>query len=198
MICINVMSKSIQRTLNKRRSTAAWIANNRDKVRANDQARYKRDKVKRDALNRKWAVNNPDKIADINKKALAKWRKNNLERVRKNDREGAAKRYAANPEKYRAKTRAWQKANPEKVYKMRHDGTYGDGAHEHFQQQVMEQGNCCAVCKEAFTSSPHLDHNHETEQWRGALCCRCNVGLGNFRENQAFLQAAVEYLQAWS
>ena len=127
-----------------------------------------------------------------------RWRKNNPERARALDNARAAKKYAANPEKGRAKTQAWQKANPEKVRKMRHDGMYGKGAHDHMQQQVLEQGNCCAVCKEALTSSPHLDHNHETKQWRGALCGRCNVGLGNFRENQAFLQAAVEYLQAWS
>jgi hypothetical protein len=39
-----------------------------------------------------------------------------------------------------------------------------------------------------------VDHNHETLKVRGLLCWRCNSGLGFFKDNQAHLAMAIEYL----
>lgn len=39
-----------------------------------------------------------------------------------------------------------------------------------------------------------LDHNHETNSYRGWLCHKCNRGLGSFNDNTETLQRAIKYL----
>ena len=38
------------------------------------------------------------------------------------------------------------------------------------------------------------DHNHETEQFRGWLCHKCNLGLGNLGDDSTRCLRAAEYL----
>jgi hypothetical protein len=38
------------------------------------------------------------------------------------------------------------------------------------------------------------DHNHETEQFRGWLCHKCNLGLGNLGDDAERCKRAAEYL----
>ena len=39
------------------------------------------------------------------------------------------------------------------------------------------------------------DHNHDTNTFRGWICHKCNLGLGNFNDVIKSLQNAVKYLQ---
>lgn len=61
------------------------------------------------------------------------------------------------------------------------------------------QGECCAICRQRSGDSrgsrPHVDHCHETGKVRGILCNLCNSGLGQFRDDIALMQRAIEYLQ---
>ena len=148
MITINVMTKELQRTLNKRRTTSIWVKNNPDRVRANDRARYKRDKSKRDKLNVKWAKNNPEKIRSIVRKAARKWRKANLDVVRESDRILKRRLYSLNPERYRAESSARQKAHPEyrkirvanrRARKLKAGGSFTS-------QEFRALGNICLCC----------------------------------------------------
>ncbi len=50
----------------------------------------------------------------------------------------------------------------------------------------------CVICGE---SAEVIDHDHVTGRIRGALCQRCNMGLGHFRDNPLLLQQAALYLQ---
>ena len=40
-----------------------------------------------------------------------------------------------------------------------------------------------------------LDHNHETNKFRGWLCHNCNMGIGAFKDNIEVLYKAIEYLK---
>lgn len=55
-------------------------------------------------------------------------------------------------------------------------------------------GRCEICCERA--DPPQLDHDHTTGKVRGLLCRRCNVSLGNFRDDPRILYAAVRYLEA--
>lgn len=40
-----------------------------------------------------------------------------------------------------------------------------------------------------------VDHNHDTGHNRGVLCDRCNLTLGNMRDDPALLRRAAEYVE---
>ena len=64
------------------------------------------------------------------------------------------------------------------------------------------QNGCCAICKKPETVKKlgrlmklSVDHDHETNQIRGLLCCTCNRGLGMFKDSAETLLSAVHYLK---
>lgn len=61
-------------------------------------------------------------------------------------------------------------------------------------RMILAQAGRCAICKDEFIETPHIDHCHETLRVRGLLCDPCNVGLGFFRDDPMRLQGAVVYL----
>lgn len=65
---------------------------------------------------------------------------------------------------------------------------------EIFQELLKIQGGKCAICRDEFTRTPSVDHDHDTGRIRGLLCSPCNTGLGLFKESYARLVSAVEYL----
>jgi hypothetical protein len=69
---------------------------------------------------------------------------------------------------------------------------YGVTAQE-VQVLIAAQGGRCAICREA--PAEHVDHDHETGRVRGVLCFNCNGGLGQFRDRQDVMAAAIAYLQ---
>ena len=59
-----------------------------------------------------------------------------------------------------------------------------------------EQEKCCAICKkEIMISDSAIDHNHETMDFRGILCKKCNRALGMFMDSEKILKNAILYLQ---
>jgi len=62
-----------------------------------------------------------------------------------------------------------------------------------------QQGGRCAICgapeEEAPKKRLHVDHCHTSNRIRGLLCSRCNVGLGQFKDDPGRLLAAIEYLK---
>lgn len=53
----------------------------------------------------------------------------------------------------------------------------------------------CECCGEVPTSRWCMDHDHETEAFRGWICERCNIGLGKFGDNIEGLMKAISYLR---
>jgi hypothetical protein len=122
----------------------------------------------------------------------------------------AKRRYAADPEKVKARVRAWQQANRDRYlvrqreYKRARPAqeragylrrTFGISSDE-YDAMLESQGGVCAICGRPPRkgSSLHVDHDHETGCVRGLLCFRCNGGLGQFAESPERLVEAAEYL----
>ena len=70
-----------------------------------------------------------------------------------------------------------------------------------FQTMSVAQGGKCQICGKVPSgklahSRLNVDHNHKTGQIRGLLCNRCNVALGQFRDDPALLRCAANYLES--
>lgn len=64
------------------------------------------------------------------------------------------------------------------------------------------QDNKCAICKNLETRTHNgkvrnlsVDHCHKTGKVRGLLCCRCNITIGRFEDDEDLLEKASEYLK---
>lgn len=69
---------------------------------------------------------------------------------------------------------------------------------EDYENLLHEQNSACAICginAEEIGRKLIIDHNHDTLQVRGLLCWRCNSGIGFFRDEQALLAMAINYLR---
>ena len=66
---------------------------------------------------------------------------------------------------------------------------------DEYNRMLSSQNGVCKICKEPpKVKKLHVDHCHTTNKVRGLLCHRCNIGLGNFRDNPMFLSEAISYL----
>jgi hypothetical protein len=76
---------------------------------------------------------------------------------------------------------------------------------EWVEQKLIEQDYRCAVCREPFTKTPHIDHDHRCcpgktscgKCVRGLLCEGHNLGLGKFNDDPRLLLNAVAYLEEY-
>jgi hypothetical protein len=135
---------------------------------------------------------------------------------RETNREYMARARAKDPEKFRARDRAWIKSPRGQASKMRRRGKakstksktssldsalrlkYGVGI-EWLWLMLSIQKNLCAICGQPETH-PHytrlsVDHNHKTGNVRALLCNGCNRLLGYARESPEILRKAALYLE---
>lgn len=97
------------------------------------------------------------------------------------------------------KNKKWMKNNPEKakIMKLRERCTRNGQKHraDEIIELILTQTHCaiCGIERKA-EGSLHIDHDHATGEFRGLICQGCNQGLGNFRDNEENLQAAIKYL----
>jgi hypothetical protein len=68
-------------------------------------------------------------------------------------------------------------------------------SHDKFLDLVNEQDGRCAICKQRKRLVQ--DHNHTTDERRGALCNNCNRFLGLAFENIDILRSAIKYLRRY-
>ena len=66
-------------------------------------------------------------------------------------------------------------------------------------QVFLASDNKCCICgcghEDSARGTLVMDHCHSDGHIRGALCHRCNTGLGQFRDSTALLVAAARYLE---
>jgi hypothetical protein len=58
----------------------------------------------------------------------------------------------------------------------------------------VRQRGACAICREQFVVTPHVDHHHLIGDVRGLLCRPCNKGIGRFEDNPERVAAAKAYV----
>jgi hypothetical protein len=56
-----------------------------------------------------------------------------------------------------------------------------------------QRGNRCALC--GGPDPGHVDHEHASGRVRALLCERCNLGLGQFKDDPDVLRAAADYVE---
>lgn len=117
----------------------------------------------------------------------------------------------------KAYQRRWNAANPS-VVKRNNDKRLSDPARnrryknnmrswrlnlygltpERFEELSSNQGGLCPICCQPPENWAdrgfNVDHDHETNEVRGLLCGRCNLGLGYFKDDASRLARAIEYL----
>jgi len=124
------------------------------------------------------------------------------------ERERLKKWRLENPDKYKEQVaRANKKKKEAEYYQKNKDAiferylnrTYGIGL-DKYDSLLAEQAGVCAICKNECVSGKKLavDHNHDTGEVRGLLCCKCNRGLGNLNDDPDRLRSAVLYLEKYS
>ncbi len=66
-----------------------------------------------------------------------------------------------------------------------------------YESMLERQRGVCAICGQPPGERRlAVDHKHDTGTVRGLLCEKCNRGLGLFRDDQALLRAAADYLDS--
>lgn len=130
---------------------------------------------------KKWAAENSDHLEEYHRG----WSQENKEHLQQYKREWAAENYE--------RTKEARRLNGLKR-------RFGPEAPAHNLRQLEIQNGSCDLCGSDLppeTQNQHQDHNHETQQLRGVLCRRCNIGL-HYIENLTFKQAAERYLHKWN
>jgi len=145
--------------------------------------RYREENKETVELSRKrWIDQNPEKAIESHRNRQRRYKERNLEKVRVSQKLW----YDANKERYR-----------ENKLKRLYNLNLND-----YEKMLQEQKSCCAICSAKVEEERDkvlvVDHNHLTGNVRGLLCHKCNTGLGLFRDNEAYLLKAVEYLRKFS
>ena len=162
-----------------------YYSENKDKV--NERGRgYHASHKERDLIShRKWVLKNPEKTKEI----WNRYYKNNQEEIIVKRKE-----YYKTHEEER---KIYYKENKINTKNWRISKKYGITIKDYDKMYNAQKG-CCAICgihQENLNFDLAVDHNHITKKIRGLLCQRCNMGLGNFKDNIKKIQKAILYLK---
>ena len=119
-------------------------------------------------------------------------------------------RYRSNRDAVVARTKAYQKAHPERVREYARKSReknrlmlelsrlrkkYGIN-HWELVEMLRKCERRCEICRSdlLIKNVMVVDHCHKTGRVRGLLCRKCNSGIGLLRDDLALVKSAVEYL----
>lgn len=157
-------------TVDRQEYARKWRAANKDKLRAYARKHYAKNKEKRRAYMVEYRKTHPE----MQRTATKKWRNANREKHRAYKRKYERGQRITNPNKVRAKDRRRRGLpNPTRP--------------------------CPAVCEccggTGGRQAIGLDHCHETNDFRGWLCWRCNAAIGMLGDTLDGVQNAFDYLR---
>lgn len=108
----------------------------------------------------------------------------------------------ANQEKIQARMREYGIVNADKLKDAYLRRFYNITLAEYM--EIFEaQGGLCMICRKKHEMALSVDHDHACcpglrscgKCVRGLLCHHCNIGLGNFHDDQDLLARALDYLR---
>lgn len=132
------------------------------------------------------------------------YRRRNKDKINRQVREWKK----AHPELMKKSNNKYLKAHPEKI-KQYEEKYKNNGSRERYRlksrygitpedvrNKLTEQGHVCPICFQGFeTDKYHIDHCHQTGQFRGLLHLSCNTMLGNAKDIPDRLESAARYLR---
>jgi hypothetical protein len=68
---------------------------------------------------------------------------------------------------------------------------------EEYNNKLEFQKGACACCGGKDVKALAVDHDHATGKVRGLLCYRCNLTLGQVKDNVNLLLSMFAYLKSW-
>lgn len=122
------------------------------------------------------------------REARKRYTEKNRDIILARDRESKRKKYAEDPE-WREELKFKKRANGLGITREKWDKMFDD------------QDRRCAICKLDDPGSSkgwNLDHCHKTKTIRFILCIRCNMGLGQFRDDPKLLRMAADMLEKFN
>jgi len=104
------------------------------------------------------------------------------------------------------RSKKYRQAHPERIRFIHTKNRFGV-TKEIFDEKLQEQDFKCAICGVEFEilfggprgnhKTPHVDHDHETYEFRGILCASCNHLLGMAHDDILVLEKAIFYLKKY-
>jgi hypothetical protein len=203
-----------------RESKKKWADANKEKIRDKNKHWAENNKEVNLERQRKYRAANRDNFNAKASKYQKQWRKENPEKASEKEKARYLRTRKDNPE-WQERMKDNQRRRDGRVDSGRRKGVVqsteslyiksikSDSKKKHYLKKmynitidewnkiIENQGGCCYICGRHFSSifgGACVDHDHETGKVRGALCRRCNAGLGNFSDKVNLLQKAIAYL----
>lgn len=164
----------------KRQYNKEYKLTHKEYYREYNKEYLERNKEELYSKNKEWRLNNKEWIKEYQRE----YREHHRERIREMSN-AYYHRTKNNPGKkemahaYRIKT----------VYNLNRDD---------FKALLEKQQNKCAICKQPFTKTPDVDHDHVTDRVRGLLHNKCNLILANANDDPKILRNAIKYLKQYT
>ena len=136
-----------------------YYQNNKEQIAEKHREHYQNNKEHIADKQREYYQNNKEQIAEKDKKRHKKYRQNNKEKIADEQRE-------------HRQTPAGKKSTVMDNWRRRGIINVTDEMYNHYIAATH-----CECCSKEFSSSRdrHLDHDHETGEYRQILCCSCNT-----------------------
>lgn len=114
--------------------------------------------------------------------------------------------YKKNKDRIHAKDKRYREENPDRVRDSRLRHWYNISL-EQYNKMLKEQDYVCAICKRHNIAGKSLsvDHNHKCcpgkrscgDCVRALLCFKCNTTLGQFEDDEGYLQETLNYIKKY-
>jgi len=125
-----------------------------------------------------------------------KYRKENRAELLKRQKEY----YQKNKKRILKRSKEYRDTRETKTYKRKRALKHYYGITlEQYDVMFERQAGVCAICGGINENGCRLcvDHDHNTGEIRDLLCHRCNLLIGNVKENVAMLQSAISYINKY-